>query len=627
MSLLKRLFSFDKKTSQNEGLAAFDAAVVAYGREDYIAAYQLFSKLANEGHAVSQMYLGIMYQKGQGATKDYKKSFNWMSKAAKQGQLQAQYSLAVMYEHGEGTQQEQGEAVHWYRKSAEQGSAYAQYSLASMLDKGIGIEKNPKEAAKYLHLAAEQGHIEAQHNLALKYSDGNGVKQNHAEAARWYKQSAEQGHIYSQFNLGICYRDGRGVEKDNQEAVRWWRKAAEQGLKEAQYSLGAFFDTGKGVEQNYNEAAHWYRKAAVQGNSTAQLYLGAMYKKGEGVPLDLKEAYAWFSVSSTNGCEDATEQLDSLAYNMPNAQLELGKSLAKEYIKKYQTSSHRNKSNKNSNKAQHGETTLSANSAEGNEAPSDAKEKTFQSALNIYVDGEMVTIFNIKGIGPGRFTGRRYNKGIDAGDYNFTVNDVTVPELHKIDICKDINRHAFFLLYFATHTTQEGFIHNTERLHTAILVKGDDFSLVNHLEPLGTQDLCGDIINKIRSNSIDYGVFFYFTNHPESKAEGICIEIIHPLFSVIYFIPIQYQHDESKEYHDLLLSIHCDKITKLNTGDAVAEKIKTSFVYLDARGVQTTRELLGAESYVIDDKEYIRGFCLLRYQERHFRRDRILKFI
>ncbi len=339
MSLLKRLFSFGKKTLQSEGLAAYDAGIVAYDRKEYITAYECFSKLANEGHAISQLYVGVMYKKGQGVTKDYKKSFSWMNKAAKQGLLQAQYNLAVMYENGDGTQQSQAEAVHWYRKSAEQGQVYAQYSLARMLGQGIGIKKNTREAAKYLRLAAEQGHDSAQYNLALHYSDGSGVKENHAEAARWYKKAAEQEHIYAQFNLGVCYRDGRGVEQDNQEAVRWFRKAADKNLKEAQYSLGAFYDTGKGVELNHNEAANFYRKAAVQGHSTAQLYLGAMYKKGEGVPLDFKTAYAWFTVASANGCDDAAEQLDSLAYNMPTSQLELAKSLGREYLRKYQIAS------------------------------------------------------------------------------------------------------------------------------------------------------------------------------------------------------------------------------------------------------------------------------------------------
>lgn len=338
MSLLKRLFSVGKKSLPNEWIASFDTGIMAYGREDYITAYQSFYKLAEVGHAISQMYVGVMYKSGQGVKKDYKKSFDWMKKSAKQGLLQAQYNLAVMYDNGEGTQQDQSEAANWYRKSAEQGEVFAQYRLACMLGQGVGISKNTKEAAKYLRLAAEQGHDSAQYNLALLYSDGNGVKQNYAEAARWYKQAAEQGHINSQFNLGVCYRDGCGVKQNNQEAVRWWRKAAENGSKGAQYSLGAFYDTGKGVEQNYNEAAHWYRKAAVQGHSTAQFYLGAMYKKGEGVPLDLKEAYAWFLVASANGCDDATEQLDSLAYNMPTYQLELGKSLGKEYLKKYKKS-------------------------------------------------------------------------------------------------------------------------------------------------------------------------------------------------------------------------------------------------------------------------------------------------
>ena len=59
-------------------------------------------KLAEQGNAVAQFNLGVMYEKGEGVPKDYKQAAYWYSKAAEQGNAEAQTILGIMYGEGEG---------------------------------------------------------------------------------------------------------------------------------------------------------------------------------------------------------------------------------------------------------------------------------------------------------------------------------------------------------------------------------------------------------------------------------------------------------------------------------------------------------------------------------------------
>ncbi len=53
----------------------------------------------------------------------------WYRKAAEQGHALAQTNLGIMYEEGQGVGQDYKEAVGWYSKAAERGSDYAKDAL------------------------------------------------------------------------------------------------------------------------------------------------------------------------------------------------------------------------------------------------------------------------------------------------------------------------------------------------------------------------------------------------------------------------------------------------------------------------------------------------------------------
>ena len=59
---------------------------------------------------------------------------------AEQGDAVAQFNLGVMYGRGEGVPEDDAEAVKWYRKAAEQGLASTQFELGVMYYMGEGVQ-------------------------------------------------------------------------------------------------------------------------------------------------------------------------------------------------------------------------------------------------------------------------------------------------------------------------------------------------------------------------------------------------------------------------------------------------------------------------------------------------------
>ena len=64
-----------------------------------------------------------MYDLGEGITQDSTEAVKWYRQSAEQGYALAQYALGVIYEKGEGATNDYKQAVQWYRQAAKQGYA------------------------------------------------------------------------------------------------------------------------------------------------------------------------------------------------------------------------------------------------------------------------------------------------------------------------------------------------------------------------------------------------------------------------------------------------------------------------------------------------------------------------
>ena len=285
-------------------------------------AVKWFRKSAEQGNSAGESNLGEMYRDGRGVIHNDEEAVSWFQRSAEQGDAAGEANLGAMYLKGLGVSQDYGEALKWLKKSADQGNAWGQRALGRMYAEGKGVPQDDVEALKWFRKAADwyrksadEGNAGAQLALGEMYANGVGVSKDYAEAAKWFRKSAEQGNAVAQRSLGMMYVDGAGVPQDYAEAVKWFMKAAEQGSAVAQTCLGGMYANGRGVSRDYAEAIKWYRKAAEQGDDRGQLYLGQMYANGLGVTQDDAEAVKWFRKSAEQGNAEAQANLGGMYAN------------------------------------------------------------------------------------------------------------------------------------------------------------------------------------------------------------------------------------------------------------------------------------------------------------------------
>lgn len=225
----------------------FQKALDASESGDYKTALKILPKLGRKGHAGAQLELGNMLsiyaelrqnkQDHAEAAEYFQKAASWWRLAAEQGVAVAQFNLGVLYANGEGVPQDYGEALSWYQLAGEQGHSDAQHNLGVLYDDGKGVQQDHAMAVSWWLKSAEQGNAESQYSLGNNYNVGEGVPQNLATAVSYYRKAAEQGQVNAQYNLGYCYDHGRGVSIDTEKAIFWYRKAAEQGHVNAKHNL------------------------------------------------------------------------------------------------------------------------------------------------------------------------------------------------------------------------------------------------------------------------------------------------------------------------------------------------------------------------------------------------------
>ena len=307
----------------------WDESVAAYKHGDYNIALPGFKLMAEQGNAIAQYNVGLMFANGQGVPKDEQKALVWYRKSADQGNPDAQYNLGLMYFYGQGVQKDGQQATTWFRKSAAQGNANAQHNLGVLFDRGEGVPKDAQQAVMWYRKAAEQGYADAQFNLGSMYENGDGVPKDDQQAVMWFRKAAEQGNASAQASLGQKYYFGEGAPKNGHQALEWFRKAAEQGHASAQYNLGLAYYKGDGIPKDEQQSLEWFRKAAEQGHASAQYNLGLMYFKSQGVPKDEQMTYFWWLLASARGHQSASEGRELIERRLTSEQRGTAQSAAR----------------------------------------------------------------------------------------------------------------------------------------------------------------------------------------------------------------------------------------------------------------------------------------------------------
>ena len=184
--------------------ANFQYAVDEYYKENYKAAFSEFQILAEQGDAIAQVYLALMYRSGNGVVENEALANAWDTKSlsglkilASQGDPEAQFWFAETMSGDE--------AEIWYKKSLE----------------GFLV-------------AAKQGDSYSQGWVSWNYSiDGYGADENQELSKSWELKSATGGDASQQYWSGQRIIDYGELTKYDEEAIIWITRAAKQGHLEA----------------------------------------------------------------------------------------------------------------------------------------------------------------------------------------------------------------------------------------------------------------------------------------------------------------------------------------------------------------------------------------------------------
>src|SRR5436189_239101 len=108
--------------------ADYDVGMSAYKQGNYATALGELRPLAENGSALAQVALGVMYTNGQGVPQDFKEALRWYRLAANQGNPDAQFNLGVVYADGKEIPRDYVQAYMWLSLAAAQGHKEASHA-------------------------------------------------------------------------------------------------------------------------------------------------------------------------------------------------------------------------------------------------------------------------------------------------------------------------------------------------------------------------------------------------------------------------------------------------------------------------------------------------------------------
>ncbi len=200
-------------------------------------------------------------------------AFELLSKVAEQGLTEAHYLLGQLYRQGHGTSIHMGEAYRHFLLAAEAGHGAAQQEVGlAYLEGQAGFSRRKlPEAIEWLRKAAEQGYLEAHFELGSLNRRGEGMPRDLEQAIEHFTVAAEEGHIWAMHYLAQVLEE-RG---DREKAIHWFTRAGEAGLEHAQFELAELL-----LESDPKQGIFWLEKASFNGDYRATELLGEMQRRG-----------------------------------------------------------------------------------------------------------------------------------------------------------------------------------------------------------------------------------------------------------------------------------------------------------------------------------------------------------
>ena len=114
----------------NEDHPELQKAVAAISKGEFDRSFTIVTRLAAQGMAMAQHFLGWHYHKGIGVAQDDRQAVQWWKKAAEQGVTESQQGLGWAYANGCGVSEDLMQAYRWYARAVAGGDEEARAGLS-----------------------------------------------------------------------------------------------------------------------------------------------------------------------------------------------------------------------------------------------------------------------------------------------------------------------------------------------------------------------------------------------------------------------------------------------------------------------------------------------------------------
>jgi TPR repeat protein len=137
-----------------ELLNRYKAGYAAYQQSDYATALKEWRPLAEKGNSAPQLFIGFMYDNGQGVARDDSVAADWYRKSAERDNMIAQVRLAIMYRDGRGVAEDRVKAWFWAGMAARKEDHM--HRIGKALQRDLKAVMTPEELAEAEELLRAQ---------------------------------------------------------------------------------------------------------------------------------------------------------------------------------------------------------------------------------------------------------------------------------------------------------------------------------------------------------------------------------------------------------------------------------------------------------------------------------------
>lgn len=192
-----------------------------YNEKNYTEAFIYFQKAADSGDSVSQCYLGIMYDLGQGVNQNDLLAIKWYKESAKNGCLPALNNLGRLYVKMKNFK----EAAIFFEQAAKKGYLPSVYEMGVLYEDGTGVEKNISKAETMYKIVADRDNPIALNALAYRWAQqNNNLDEAEKLINRAITLNSEASYVSNYLDTYglILYKQGK-----YEDAIKQFEKAVE----------------------------------------------------------------------------------------------------------------------------------------------------------------------------------------------------------------------------------------------------------------------------------------------------------------------------------------------------------------------------------------------------------------